>query len=123
MGARPRGPGMQRKDLLQANAAIFSGQGKVRCVVLCWPLTSFSVASLTCICLSPVCVSVCVLQALNQYASRKVKVLVVGNPANTNALIAMENAPDLPRSAFTAVCNRNHKHCCLLSVVRVVDVT
>ncbi len=69
VGARPRGPGMQRKDLLQANAAIFSGQGK----------------------------------ALNSYAARNVKVLVVGNPANTNALIAMENAPDLPRTAFTAV--------------------
>jgi malate dehydrogenase len=69
IGARPRGPGMQRKDLLQANAAIFSGQGK----------------------------------ALNAYASRNVKVLVVGNPANTNALIAMSNAPDLPRTAFTAM--------------------
>jgi hypothetical protein len=69
IGAKPRGPGMQRKDLLVANAAIFSGQGK----------------------------------ALNQYASRNVKVLVVGNPANTNALIAMENAPDLPKSAFTAM--------------------
>jgi malate dehydrogenase len=69
IGARPRGPGMQRKDLLQANAAIFSGQGK----------------------------------ALNAYAARNVKVLVVGNPANTNALIAATNAPDLPKTAFTAM--------------------
>lgn len=69
IGARPRGPGMQRKDLLTANGAIFAGQGK----------------------------------ALNQYASRQVKVCVVGNPANTNALIAAQNAPDLPKSAFTAM--------------------
>jgi len=69
VGAKPRGPGMQRKDLLLANAAIFSGQGR----------------------------------ALNTYASRNVKVLVVGNPANTNALIAMSNAPDLPKSAFSAM--------------------
>ena len=59
VGARPRGPGMERKDLLEANAAIFSAQGK----------------------------------ALNDNASRTVKVLVVGNPANTNALIAQRNAP------------------------------
>jgi len=69
IGARPRGPGMQRKDLLQANAQIFSGQGK----------------------------------ALNSYASRNVKVLVVGNPANTNALICMLNAPDIPKTNFTAM--------------------
>ena len=69
VGAKPRGPGMQRKDLLSANGAIFAGQGK----------------------------------ALNQYASRSVKVCVVGNPANTNALIAAENAPDLPKTAFTAM--------------------
>jgi len=69
IGAKPRGPGMQRKDLLSANAAIFAGQGK----------------------------------ALNQYASRNVKVCVVGNPANTNALITAANAPDLPKSAFTAM--------------------
>jgi len=69
IGAKPRGPGMQRKDLLQANAAIFAGQGK----------------------------------ALNQYANRNVKVLVAGNPANTNCLIAIANAPDLPRTAFTAM--------------------
>lgn len=69
VGAKPRGPGMQRRDLLSANAAIFSGQGK----------------------------------AINQYAARTVKILVVGNPANTNALIAQQNAPDLPASAFTAM--------------------
>jgi len=69
IGAKPRGPGMQRKDLLTANGAIFAGQGK----------------------------------ALNQWASRQVKVCVVGNPANTNALIAAQNAPDLPKSAFTAM--------------------
>jgi len=69
IGAKPRGPGMQRKDLLAANGAIFAGQGK----------------------------------ALNQWAKRTVKVCVVGNPANTNALIAMQNAPDLPKTAFTAM--------------------
>jgi malate dehydrogenase len=69
IGAKPRGPGMQRADLLSANAAIFEGQG----------------------------------QALNKFASRNVKVLVVGNPANTNALIAMKNAPNLPRQNFTAM--------------------
>ena len=69
IGARPRGPGMDRKDLLKANAAIFEGQGK----------------------------------ALDSYASRKVKVLVVGNPANTNALITRHFAPSLPPSAFTAM--------------------
>jgi len=69
IGARPRGPGMDRKDLLKVNANIFEGQGK----------------------------------ALNEYAHRDVKVLVVGNPANTNARITMANAPDLPKSAFTAM--------------------
>jgi len=69
IGARPRGPGMDRKDLLKANAAIFEGQGK----------------------------------ALDAYASRQVKVLVVGNPANTNALITKHFAPSLPASAFTAM--------------------
>jgi len=66
---------MQRKDLLQANASIFSGQGK----------------------------------ALNQFASRNVKVLVVGNPANTNALIAMSNAPNLPRENFHAMTRLDQK--------------
>ena len=74
VGARPRGPGMERKDLLEANAAIFSVQGK----------------------------------ALNDVASRDVKVLVVGNPANTNALIAQRNAPDLDPRNFTAMTRLDH---------------
>ncbi|MCW8885843.1 MAG: malate dehydrogenase [Motiliproteus sp.] len=74
VGARPRGPGMERKDLLEANAAIFSVQGK----------------------------------ALNDHASRDVKVLVVGNPANTNALIAQQNAPDLNPGQFTAMTRLDH---------------
>jgi malate dehydrogenase len=74
VGARPRGPGMERKDLLSANAQIFTAQGK----------------------------------ALNQSASRKVKVLVVGNPANTNAYIAMKSAPDLPAKNFTAMLRLDH---------------
>ncbi|NVJ49664.1 MAG: malate dehydrogenase [Gammaproteobacteria bacterium] len=74
VGARPRGPGMERKDLLEANAAIFSVQGK----------------------------------ALNDYASKNVKVLVVGNPANTNALIAQRNAPDLDPRNFTAMTRLDH---------------
>ena len=74
VGARPRGPGMERKDLLEANAAIFSAQGK----------------------------------ALNAVASRSVKVLVVGNPANTNALIAQRNAPDLDPRCFTAMMRLDH---------------
>jgi malate dehydrogenase len=74
VGARPRGPGMERKDLLAANAQIFTAQGK----------------------------------ALDAAASRKVKVLVVGNPANTNAYIAMKSAPSLPKSAFTAMMRLDH---------------
>jgi malate dehydrogenase len=74
VGARPRGPGMERKDLLAANAAIFSVQGK----------------------------------AINDHASRSVKVLVVGNPANTNALIAYRNAPDLNPGQFTAMTRLDH---------------
>jgi malate dehydrogenase len=74
VGARPRGPGMERKDLLSANAQIFTAQGK----------------------------------ALNASASRGVKVLVVGNPANTNAYIAMKSAPDLPRKNFTAMLRLDH---------------
>jgi malate dehydrogenase len=74
VGARPRGPGMERKDLLEANAAIFSVQGK----------------------------------ALNDHASRDVRVLVVGNPANTNALIASCNAPDLDVGQFTAMTRLDH---------------
>jgi len=74
VGARPRGPGMERKDLLLANAAIFSAQGK----------------------------------ALNAVADRGVRVLVVGNPANTNALIARANAPALPAAHFTAMTRLDH---------------
>jgi malate dehydrogenase len=74
VGARPRGPGMERKDLLSANAQIFTAQGR----------------------------------ALNQVASRDVHVLVVGNPANTNAHIAMKSAPDLPRHHFTAMLRLDH---------------
>jgi malate dehydrogenase len=74
VGSRPRGPGMERKDLLEANAAIFSAQGK----------------------------------ALNDNASPNVKVLVVGNPANTNALIAQRNAPDLDPRNFTAMTRLDH---------------
>ena len=74
VGARPRGPGMERKDLLQANAQIFTAQG----------------------------------QALNETASRNVKVLVVGNPANTNAYIAMKSAPDLQAKNFTAMLRLDH---------------
>jgi malate dehydrogenase len=74
VGARPRGPGMERKDLLSANAQIFTAQGK----------------------------------ALDAVAGRKVKVLVVGNPANTNAWIAMKSAPGLPRRNFTAMLRLDH---------------
>ncbi len=74
VGARPRGPGMERKDLLEANAAIFSVQGK----------------------------------AINDHASRDIKVLVVGNPANTNALIAQRNAPDINPRQFTAMTRLDH---------------
>lgn len=74
IGAKPRGPGMERKDLLKENATIFTAQGK----------------------------------ALNAAASRNVKVLVVGNPANTNALIAQSNAPDLDPKRFTAMTRLDH---------------
>ena len=74
VGARPRGPGMERKDLLEANAAIFSAQGK----------------------------------AINDNASKGIKVLVVGNPANTNALIAQRNAPDIDPRQFTAMTRLDH---------------
>ncbi len=74
VGARPRGPGMERKDLLEANAAIFSVQGK----------------------------------AINDHASRDIRVLVVGNPANTNALIASSNAPDIDSGNFTAMTRLDH---------------
>jgi malate dehydrogenase len=74
VGARPRGPGMERKDLLEANGKIFAPQG----------------------------------QALDRVASRNVKVLVVGNPANTNCLIAMKNAPSLKPSQFTGMMRLDH---------------
>jgi malate dehydrogenase len=74
VGARPRGPGMERKDLLLENAKIFTAQGK----------------------------------AINAVASRNIKVLVVGNPANTNAYIAMKSAPDLPQKNFTAMLRLDH---------------
>lgn len=74
VGARPRGPGMERKDLLAANAQIFTAQGK----------------------------------ALDRSAKRTVKVLVVGNPANTNAYIAMKSAPSLPKTSFTAMMRLDH---------------
>src|SRR6476661_865502 len=74
VGSRPRGPGMERAELLAVNGAIFTAQGK----------------------------------ALNAVASRNVKVLVVGNPANTNAYIAMKSAPDLPRKNFTAMLRLDH---------------
>ena len=74
VGARPRTKGMERKDLLEANGAIFTVQGK----------------------------------ALNEVAKRSVKILVVGNPANTNAYIAMKSAPDLPKENFTAMLRLDH---------------
>jgi len=74
IGARPRSKGMERKDLIEANGAIFSAQGKL----------------------------------LNEYAARHVKVLLVGNPANTNALIAMKNAPDLDPRNFTSMMRLDH---------------
>ncbi|MBO0811258.1 MAG: malate dehydrogenase [Microlunatus sp.] len=74
VGARPRGKGMERGDLLQANGAIFSAQGK----------------------------------ALNDHAADDVKVLITGNPANTNALIAASNAPDIPRQRFNALTRLDH---------------
>ncbi len=74
VGAKPRGPGMERSDLLMGNAAIFSAQGK----------------------------------AMNEHASRDIRVLVVGNPANTNALIAQTNAPDLNPANFTAMTRLDH---------------
>src|SRR5690554_1596747 len=74
VGARPRGPGMERKDLLEANSAIFSVQGK----------------------------------AIDQHASKNIKVLVVGNPANTNALITQRNAPSIDPRNFTAMTRLDH---------------
>jgi len=78
VGSKPRGPGMERGDLLKDNGAIFAAQGK----------------------------------ALNAHASRQVKVLVVGNPANTNAFIAAANAPDLARAQFSAMMRLDHNRAC-----------
>lgn len=86
VGSKPRGPGMERNELLEANAAIFSVQGK----------------------------------ALNDHASKNVKVLVVGNPANTNALIAQRNAPDLEPSNFTAMTRLDHNRA-LAQVAQKLD--
>ena len=74
VGARPRGPGMERRDLLEANGAIFTAQGK----------------------------------ALNEVAGADIRIGVTGNPANTNALIAMSNAPDIPRERFSALTRLDH---------------
>lgn len=87
VGAKPRGPGMERNDLLQENGEIFKIQGK----------------------------------AINDYASRDVKVLVVGNPANTNALIAMKNAPDLNPKQFTAMTRLDHNRA-LSMIARKVNL-
>lgn len=85
VGARPRGPGMERADLLLSNAEIFSVQGR----------------------------------ALNEHAMRDVKVLVVGNPANTNALIAMKNAPDLDPRRFMAMMRLDHNRALAMLAARV----
>src|ERR1700731_2982835 len=74
VGARPRGPGMERSDLLEANGAIFTAQGK----------------------------------ALNSVAADDIRIGVTGNPANTNALIALSNAPDIPRERFSALTRLDH---------------
>ncbi len=85
VGARPRGPGMERKDLLSANAQIFTAQGK----------------------------------ALDAVASRSIKVLVVGNPANTNAWIAMKSAPSLPRRNFTAMLRLDHNRAASMLAAKI----
>jgi malate dehydrogenase len=85
VGSRPRGPGMERKDLIEANAAIFSVQGK----------------------------------AINDHASRSVKILVVGNPANTNSLIAQRNAPDIDPRQFTAMTRLDHNR----AIAQLADKT
>jgi malate dehydrogenase len=93
VGARPRGKGMERGDLLQANGGIFKPQG----------------------------------EALNAHAASDVKILVVGNPANTNALIAMSNAPDVPRERFTSMMRLDHNRAiaqvAAKAGVKVADVT
>lgn len=87
VGAKPRGPGMERADLLSENGKIFGPQG----------------------------------QSLNRVASRNVKVLVVGNPANTNALIAQANAPDLPPESFTAMTRLDHNRA-LAQLAQKMDI-
>ena len=93
VGARPRGPGMERSDLLEANGAIFTAQGK----------------------------------ALNDVAASDIRVGVTGNPANTNALIAMTNAPDIPRERFSALTRLDHNRAisqvAAKTGVAVTDVT
>jgi malate dehydrogenase len=93
VGARPRGPGMERSDLLEANGAIFTAQGK----------------------------------ALNEVAASDVRIGVTGNPANTNALIAMTNAPDIPRERFSALTRLDHNRAisqvAAKTGVAVTDVT
>lgn len=85
VGARPRGPGMERRDLLAANAQIFTTQGK----------------------------------ALNAVARKTVKTLVVGNPANTNAFIAMKSAPDLPKRNFTSMMRLDHNRALAQIAIRL----
>lgn len=85
VGARPRSKGMERRDLLEANAQIFTAQG----------------------------------HALNEVADRNIKVLVVGNPANTNALIAMNSAPSLPRESFTSMMRLDHNRAVSQLALRV----
>jgi malate dehydrogenase len=85
VGARPRGPGMERKDLLMENAKIFIEQGK----------------------------------AMNEVASRDIRVIVVGNPANTNAFIAMSSAPDLPRENFTSMMRLDHNRAMSMLAAKV----
>jgi malate dehydrogenase len=87
VGARPRGPGMERADLLEANGGIFGPQGK----------------------------------AINDHAADDIRVLVVGNPANTNALIAMSNAPDVPRERFTAMMRLDHNRA-IAQLAKKLDV-
>ena len=89
VGARPRGPGMERKDLLEANAKIFSVQGK----------------------------------AINDHANRDIRVLVVGNPANTNALIAQSNAPDINPRNFTAMTRLDHNRAIAQLAAKRVDTS
>lgn len=85
VGARPRGPGMERKDLLMENAKIFIEQGK----------------------------------AINEVASRDIRVIVVGNPANTNSYIAMKSAPDIPKANFTSMMRLDHNRAMSMLAAKV----